>query len=473
MPRLFKITTFLMGLFLIIQTLSGWLLRRTDPDERVPLLAKDILHYENQRLLQVWPGIPRPLYLTPTLIRQRLYGVDARGEVAYFGANNDDLTRLMLYRIQPTNDTVQVVVPDAVNEALWVSPNFRWVMYPTATPDGSLDYRVYNLNTHEQWSISEAVNPRTLIPYGHHQFSADEQWLYLSVQDPHLLSYEIMAVRLTDRSAIELTAGPTQTDEKGKLVRVGDWLIFSYNDHYYRLSTDGSTVGPLLDLTQVFPLNTGYPITTDDLSWVHSGHGIVIIYHADVMAAVEVATGRLLWQQAARVFEPFQPRSPDWAILNTRFCCQRLHIPTGAIQQTRPDATLPKAQFLLSSPDDRWIMYAQPNPATGILEWWQYEWATTEARLIRTNMDNFAARGLSPDGKWILVENLNSHDWYRLRLDDGHMELLLTGGIYRPVAWMRPLTRTWQPFPLLFIASALLIIGLIPRRLLKRGRRTW
>lgn len=471
MRGILKNTALLMGSLLCIFTLTVGQARSHELPDRVPLMAQDDPKYgaEVQRLVQIWPGISQPLILTDYETFVRIVGVDAAGTSLYYEFISDRQDYRNYCRVSPKNIKPQLLA-DTSDGIYGISPNLTWVLYDARDALGAWDFRVKNVQTGQEWSISELMQPRRLSSIARHRFSTDETWLYIAAFDPNQFNTEIVALHLADGTAVELSSGLIQVDEQGVKGAIDEWVIFSMDNTLYRIRNDGTGLSLLFDEAEI----VGYIERAEAPDYVvmtYPEHDLVIVRHRNLIFGVNSETGHILWQVESygEGFDEYQPSG--WVVPNTSVCCSRFNVFTG-VTQNMPDSdsTLPLI-YLASDATGRWMAYAEMNPVTQHRDSWLYDWDTGQSRLIRRTMDSFGQYAWSPDGEWLLMEDEITHNWYRLRLDDGHMELLLTDGIYRPVAWMRPLTRTWQPIPLMLIASALLVIGLIPRRLFGFLRR--
>lgn len=471
MRGILKITALLMGSLLCIFTLTVGQARSHELPDRVPLMAQDDPKYglEFQRLFLLWPGASQPLVLTDYLNLLTLYGIDAADTALYYAAFNDDRSRLHYYRIGPANLKPQLLA-DSTGSVLFVSPNYTWVLYHTLSISGEWDFRARNTQTGEEWSLLKLVQPREIFYLAWHLFSPDEQWLYLAVRNSDQLINDIVAIHLSDKWAVELTAGSIQSDEEGAKGVIDDWVIFSMDSTLYRIRNDGTGLSLLFDENEIVG-NVEPAEALDYVVMTYPKHDLVIVRHRNLILGVNSETGHILWQYESygQGFDEYQPSG--WVVPNTSVCCSRFNVFTG-ITQNMPDSdsTSPLI-YLASDPTGQWMVYAEMNPVTQHRDFWLYDWDTGQSRPIRRAMDSFGQYAWSPDGEWLLMEDEITHNLYRLRILDGYLEQLTTEGRYHLFGWMRPLVRTWQPIPLLLTGIALLIIGLIPHRLFKLSRR--
>lgn len=464
MTRLLQMTTLLMGLLLLTLTLGGIVLRPTDNTEKVPLMVEQDLRQNLVRFFQIWPGVERALTMTPYHAEgYQFWGVDAAGEAAYVARTDVAYQRMTLYQLRSSHP--RAVVENAYAGTVYTSSNFAWVLYAVDDPDGGWEYWAANLRTGQRWPVSQLIHPRLVAFRTVHVFSADDQWLYITAQEPDPPRYEVIALRLSDGVLIDVTNGHGGTNGVHLQGQVGDWLIFDRGEQMFRIRSDGSDFGPLFD--PPIPPSEDEPSLPPYVFMTYPPYHLALIQHDRQTLAVDVEAGKIVWQHDDPIYGFMFFSADGWVRLTRGLGEIRLHLPTGEIQPMPAVFSAPSTYRQADSSDGRWTLYEQQNPSTGIFEWWRYDWASGQSRLILADTTELIFRGVSPDGQWIWAEDNHESKLKRVRVSDGHIERVFPRGDYRIVAWMYPFIPTWQPLPLMLLSLALLIIGLMPRRLLQ------
>ncbi|GIK64827.1 MAG: hypothetical protein BroJett018_26210 [Chloroflexota bacterium] len=453
MIRLLRLTPLLMGLLLLLTTLGTWVARAEKSSERAVVLVTGNPADGNQRLLQIWPGFRRPYVLT----REPQRGT--------FGWVLDPANRLVqvvviggvgegwrYYRINSSGRLLSPLIE--VQDGLVVSsPDRQWMVAVLHTP--VWEYWLIHVPTGRRWSIAELMglseSHRAEFRTGY-AFSNDSQWLYLI---PQTAPYDLIRIRLVDR--VVTKSADVFPDYPEIQAQIGDWLIMRRNQQFYRVRTDGTGFGPLLEGDGNDALFSVYP---DD--------GVALIHRDKRMLAVDVGTWAILWEQTEFTlgFPPDGP--PGWINIWQEDINLLLRVTTGETRALPAELQGPSTTRRTLFNNGRWALYSRS--ATG-QEWWVYDWGSAKSRLLRQEMQYFRLVGVMPDEKWLLVENaVWPYGLYRLNLRDGTLEQMTTGGSFTWMGWTPPYLSTWQPLPLLFIGVLLMLFPFLcrlPRRWLK------
>ncbi|GIK64829.1 MAG: hypothetical protein BroJett018_26230 [Chloroflexota bacterium] len=469
MTRLLKITLVLMGLLLLTVTLGGILVRPADNSEKVPLMAEQDLRQNHLRFFQIWPGVDRALTITPyDPSGYQFWGVDAAGEAAYVAKTDVAYQRLTFYQLHSSHP--RPIVENAYAGTVYTSSNFAWVLYAIDQPDGGWEYWAVNLHTGQRWPVSQLIQPRIVAFRTVHVFSSDEQWLYITAQEPDPPRYEVVAMRLSDGVLVEVTNGHGGTTGVHLQGQVGDWVIFDRGEQMFRIRRDGSDFGPLFD--PPISQSEDEPSLPPFVFMAYPSYHLALIQQNLLTLAVDVEAGKLVWQHGNLRYGFTVDDTDGWIILTQEVVSIRLHLPTGEIQPMPEVFSAPATYRQADSSDGRWTLYEQQNPSTGVFAWWCSDWASGQSRLILADSTDYIVRGISPDGQWIWAADNRESKLKRVRVSDGYTEIMFPGGEYRIVGWMRPFVRTWQPAPLMLIALALITLSILPRRLLQLLHRS-
>lgn len=458
MTRLLRLTAPLAGLILVTFALGGSFIRPADADEWVALMGEWDPYGDALGYFQVWPGVDSRLTyaLAPGTL---FWGMDPTGRHAYFSTLHPSLTSLNYYQ---ADSRLRPIVKYAYAETVFPSPDFTWLIYGADDPNGGWDYYVTNTHTGQRWNLSDLVGARSVVYRSQPQFSADGTWLYITVQEPDPLGFEVVGINLTNGAVLDITKRHGGTDGARLRGLVGDWLVFDRGDEVlYRIRTDGSNFGDLFHLPT--RIDARYPIFVEA---TYPAYGLLLLRVDQTSYALDVPAGELRWQQSGLHVFDAPVSSTGWMTVTQLGLVTRLHLPTGEIS-AMPFEDETSANFLRDSPDGRFVFYLRFNMQSARYEWCVHEWATGESRIIPVNVDYLTLWAVSPDGNWLWVEDSGRGAWRRIRVQDGYGQTVLPyDTYYSVVGWMHPDVQSWHPLPLLLIALALMLIGILPRRLL-------
>lgn len=465
MPRLLKFTTFLMGLLLLVVTLGLMSRRQTPFDDYVPIIMQPRQNDGTTRLVQVWEGSGAVLPITPGYVKDaQMLGVFDDGNTFAYAVVHDDYSVVDYMRANPNAPQGQRIVRNALYGSLVVSPDGKWVFYRQSDPATDQPFIALEVETGQQWNITEIVRPARVIFQGLHAFSRDGEWLFVSVVEAGSIpKARLMRIGLKDGTAETLPASVTLPRTISILRQVGDWMLVTMEDQVYRQSIEQASFEPLL---------SDRPPDENSAYW-WSGYdalGVVLLIRESHALGVEVNSREILWDYTDLGLTLGITTKSGWILGTYRSAPARINLVTGEIQLFDLSEDDPGAYLLTQTPDDQWVIYVHWDD-NGFMEWRRRNWANQTDALIRAKMDDANFVGLSPDGRWLLLTQPDG--LYRLNVQDGSFQLLLPDQDFAILAgWMRPFTRTWQLSPLLLIALALITLSILPRPLLQLLHRS-
>lgn len=445
MRRFILYTLTIGGLLLLLTTLGYWVARTEKSSERAVVLREIDATGQHQRLLQIWPGFRRPYPLT----HAPLYGAvswltDTSGQLVVIAIRPDVEGGTDYYRVNASDQPLTRVVERANDTLIAASPDRQWLL--VLREGVERDYWLIHIPTRRRWSISTLLAPRQVGFPARHLFSDDGQWLYVTLQADGV--YEVVGIDLADFTLREIATGLLPADYGGVQAQIGEWLLVWDGRRYYRVRTDGTDFGPLLEGDGNDALFTVYP---DD--------GVALIHRDNRIVAVDVATGAILWEQTEFTMSFPATGPPGWINIWQEDINLLLRVSTGETRALPAELQGPSTTRRTLFGNGRWALYSRS--ATG-QEWWVYDWGSAKSRLLRQEMQNFRFVGVMPDEQWLLVENaVWPYGLYRLNLRDGTLEQMTTGGSFTWMGWTPPYLSAWQPLPLLFIAVLLIILPLL------------
>ncbi|KAB2860138.1 MAG: hypothetical protein F9K46_10475 [Anaerolineae bacterium] len=456
MTRLLKLTVFLMGLILLLLTLSEAFIRRSPFDDYVPIVVQPPQKDGTVEMVQAWPGRSTTLSMTSHHSRQiRVLGVFNEGQTVAYGAIKDDPSTMDYMLADAATPQGRRVINGILNGSLTISPDGKWVLYQTA--DAQRSFIVRQVETGQQWNISQIVQPLFVMNDGLNEnvFSDDSAWLFVFVDDDGLPGTgHVMRIRLRDGLVEYLPLTASSFPGIKILGQVGERMIMSFDQHYYQLTLDQSVI-------ELLPLDV--PESTFGSGILLDEIGVLFLSQQNRSISVDITTGKVLWDVDDFIQPSWNVMDTGWMILPGHLpTAIRVHLMTGEIQ-TLPISGLTQP-ILAQTPDGAWLIYVEGR--NGILEWRRMNWATQADVLIRGNMNDTDYVAISPDGHSLMLTKPDG--LYQLNVKDGSLEFLLPAkDFWMLVDWMRPFTRTWRPAPLLLIALSLITISIVPRRLLQ------
>ncbi len=465
MTRLLRMTGLLAGLCLLLLTLGGLALRPTDNSDWVPIVAQTRPTDGHVRLVQLWPGVPTPLPLMDAYaIDVHFEGIFAAGTTITYAALAEDYTLEDYYQSDVETPRGRRIFHQGIYASAVASPDGAWVLYMQNDPILTLPYWAIHLPTGRRWHISAIVQPSEVEVYGGHRFSDDGRWLYVVVNEPAAIqTYALWRIDLSNGTGQRMPAGIQSPDFLRVLGQTGDWMILLHGRTLSRLRVDQYAIEPLLDTDW----------TQNDHETVEALHdlavnpSIAVVWRGGRLIGVNVATLEVVWDYTEVGFGIGPANADGWRLATRYHLPVRLSLITGEVQALPAPLDPTQTFFIAQTPDSQWLIYA--SLAVDGLAWWRVNWATGESQLIRRAIHDTYFVGLAPDGQWILV---NREDGlYRMSVRSGALELLLPGQPYSVAGWMHPYVQSWRPLPLAIIALALVLIGILPRRLLKLPHR--
>ncbi|GIK64828.1 MAG: hypothetical protein BroJett018_26220 [Chloroflexota bacterium] len=472
MPRLLRATVLLVGLSLVIQTFSLIMLRRDDASERVPVVMETRRTDYQGRLLQIWPGVERPYTITPDFLTGvRWLGVDTNRTTAYFSAYATDPSRMNVYHVSPTLTDVQTVIENAV--AGWVvvpysaynmPADLEWLIYAKSDPNGAWIFWMMHLPTQREYNLTEWIDPYYFLSGSNHFITNDGRFLLATVVDEYNLYESILRIDLSNGSWINITEGSDLTEKLYLWGQVGDWVLFKHVDDNYRVALDGYGFGLLVnDTVEAY---TG----SEFVSILHESSGLAVVERNHQSLGVEVGSRKIIWRHEGVQVGFSSYSDQDWVLAQQGDQWFRLYLPTGELQFFPAELNDWHGYPVVESSNRRLLVFGMYDYQTQVTRLGSLDWETLKFRRFAQTLSAYYIAGISPDDQWLWLYGSDGES--RLRLSDGHLEHLITGDPYGTIYdWMRPLIRTWQPIPLMLIAIALFVIGLLPRRLFGFLRR--
>ncbi len=461
MTRLLRLTALLAGHSLLLLTLGGLVLRPTTNTDWVPIVAQTRPTDGHVRLVQVWPGVPTPLPLMDDFaIDVHFKGVFAEGTTITYAALAEDYTLEDYDQSDVETPRGRRIFHQGIYGSAVASPDGAWVLYMQNDPTLTLPFWAIHLPTGRKWHISAIVQPSEVEVYGGHRFSDDGRWLYVVVNEPAAIqTYALWRIDLSNGTGQRMPAGIQSPDFLRVVGQTGDWMILLHGRTLSRLRIDQYAIEPLLDTDW---MQTD-PETVETLPDLSVNPPIAVVGRGGRLIGVNVETLAVVWEYTEVGFG-LDPANPDGWRLATRYHLPvRLNILTGEVQSL-PAPLDPTQTFMMTQTrDSQWLIYG--SLAMDGLAWWRVNWATGESQRIRRAIHDNYFVGLAPDGQWILV---NREDGlYRMSVRSGVLELLLPDRPYSLAGWMHPYVQSWHPLPLLLIALALMLIGILPCHRLK------
>ncbi|MBZ0320454.1 MAG: hypothetical protein K8L91_28835, partial [Anaerolineae bacterium] len=464
MPRLLKLATLLMGLLLLVVTVGLGSRRQTPFDDYVPVVMQPRQNDGTTRLVQVWSGSGAVLPITPGYVQDaQTLGVFDDGTTYAYAVGWHDYSVVDYMRASPNAPQGQRIVRNALYGSIMVSPDGKWVLYRQSDPSTGQPFVALNVETGQEWNITEIVRPVRVAFQGMHAFSRDGEWLFVSaVEASSIPKSRLMRIRLSDGTSETLPPAVTLPRTISILGQVGDWMMVLMEDRVYRQSIHQPIFEPLL---------TDTPVAQNSEYWLggYDDLGVALLMRERHVLGVEVASRKILWAYTDLSLSLDSATKQGWMIGAYQSGFARIHLVTGEIQTPDWTTDAPGAYVLAQTTVDQWLIYAQWDD-NDIMEWRRMNWVTHEDSLIRGNMYDANFIALSPDGRWILLTH--SDGLYRLNVQDGSFQLLLPDQDFAMLAgWTRPFTRAWQPLALIAIAVALITLSILPRRLLQLMHR--
>ncbi len=458
MPRLLKMTALLAGLILAT-TLVLQALRPLDPDMRVPLVV-------DSHLIQLWPGVQRPFIVTPGLVDELNWaGVSDDATTVYYSVAGPIRSQTEFYWVSAPDMTphrVPIATPPNYPEASYApvacDATCDWVLYAVSDPALSWRYWLVHMPTQRQIDLNALVAPYQATSQS--QLLIEEgRWLHLLVNNPAQNRLDMLRVDLRDGTWHNITANySTEGYVAVGAQLIGGWLLIELGNRAYRLHPDGSVFETLIADDWHDP-NAREVFVRADVRL-----GMAFVQRGNQTLGVEVASQQVLWQMDN--LRPYwtTDEGASWVIAlkdNTTWIA--LHLSTGETKHFPYPMNRTDYTPVVQTPDGEWLICIYRNP-TGTEEWRMIHWDTLATRTILRSSHYFADADYSPDGQWLWLRAADG--LYRLHMADGHVEKM-SDYPYTIIGWMRPMLREWHPLPLLLIALALMLIGILPCHRLK------
>lgn len=484
MWQILKLTAGIMGMMVLI--LTPLIHTARTPPDTLPIIH--IVNYHPEEgtsevgeTLQYWPTAPRNLIINRRGVNGRLWHIAPLLDWALIFTGVNLSGTFDYYRIQTTHAVFDPIIHDAIQDQTMFWPDCDGMIYTTANPDGSLNYWVLYYPTETHWRINdfvqsydspEGVPERLFWGDGRSVLSRDGRWLYLVQRDPDG-PYHIMAISLADKTITNLTADQSFSEMPHLRIPFNDWLVFRLGTRLHRLRRDGTGFGLLInDAWQpADPTQNEYSVREFE-AW-----DVMVVGRDDKYVGVRVSTGEVLWQVGPDMSNIWgtkaTPLTADGWLLAT-YPSGKFNLVTGrfVLNPNPPSRNYHQDRL---SPDGTQLFYLEPNLTTGGNDLWHMDVRTGESHFIRADMGDVVNYEIAPDNQHVVLAYPDYHLAY-LDVASGAMWTLLETppiptNFYEVVGWMHRFESTWQPSRLLLMGLALLIIGLIPRRLFKLSRR--
>lgn len=493
MPLIGRLTSGLVGILLILNTTVLW---ASEPDTPVtPLLIR---WYENDSyksgLEATLPGLHDSYTVLPAIPNHHFVYTDISDDgwvYMWVGEENVPLVETSVligsvYRMRGDGSQRQRIVKEVILPRISFSRDGQWLVFQRI--DSGDFYRIRIDGTSLQ---NLTANFSGYIPiddlYMHPVISPDNQWLLFKAYPVDYTSpITLYRIPFDPNSG----QAPEILLENEELYKANiswpfesEWALIHLNDLYYRFNPSTLELLPLFDVPQDVKLRY--------VSILLPKHHLLLVkgvrYQGDIAVEYYHWGLRLEDDEPLWVLKPFhqyglstlniRPYSDDDVFWEDSTGIYRMRWDGKWGESLRSQ---PINWYGDLSPDKQWIYFqlsGQWNISISL-----YRGRISDGQVeklgefVTTNSIGIAP---SPDGKWVAVSAVDhgpqtpQSEVYLMRPDgsDLHQVAQIEGDA--SVIWSIPVVRTWQPIPLMLIAIALLVIGLIPRRLLKRGRRTW
>lgn len=475
-----RLTSGLVGILLILNTTVLW---ASEPDTPVTPLLMRWREYDSYKsgLEATLPGLHDSYTVIPAIPNYHFVYTDISNdgwmymtvgeEFALIGETSPPIGSV--YRMRGDGSQRERIAEGVCILNVTFSLDGQWLVFQRT--DGDF-YRVRVDGTSLENLTQEYTSKSPFLRiYGCSSkavVSPDNQWLWFNAAPDPRSPYSLYRVPFdpSHSQPAEAILG-----EKGLYMGIHDWpfdsewMILSVNEMYYRFNAATHELLPLFNVPAGYQLEYfTVLLPKHDLLLVRGvkRDGDTIIEYG--AWGLRLGDSEPLWVIQNRYGRPRIERYSDdgvyWFSGNT-FNRMRWDGKQGDTTNLGSPSFYRDGNL---SSDKQWIYFSAGDYTSYLFRGWLS--ANRVEELAEFNNADALDIAPSPDGKWVAVSAVDhspqppQSDVYLMRPDgsDLHQVAQIEGDA--SVIWSIPVVRTWQPIPLMLIAIALLVIGLIPRR---------